>query len=251
MTSLYFAPLEIRNKFYNQEQKNSSSNIKRDYLINQYVIDEHNATQDMYASYQNSKAVLNKLEEAQKKESGTTQAVKQLKKEGRIAEALALEGPKPYPQLGYDPNSYARELVAKNKVPSISESSISLPKSETSEKSKASITGSLASKVAEMAKVDKTTDIYKEWKNIDKSTAGAGSGQRKKDAMIQFASDNGLEVPKKSDSLDEIRYKILMQFPKKSEGEGLRGLYKKTKKNKKTNNIVFYVHKKNAKNTRK
>jgi len=257
MTSLYFAPLEKRFQSYFLDSKYEQSNINRDYELNQFNIAELNAQQNLYNEFQKSKMVLNKLEEEQKKETGTKQAVNQLKKEGRYAEALALEGAKPYPQLPYDPAvERARQMVLRTSQPE----SLKTPESTTtsrngkslssvkSESSKSSAQ-SLASQVAEIAKIDKTTDIYKKWKEVEKAKRGENANKlRTKDAMIKFAEDNSLAyIPKTSDTLDEVRTSILSQLPKKMEAEGLF----KRNKNKKMNNIVFYVHSKNGKNTRK
>jgi hypothetical protein len=253
--SLYFTPFEVRQKVYFKDINKNKQNYQRDFDLNQYLKDIEKAKQDTYAEYKNAELALNALEEKNKIVTGKQEAIKQLKKEGRIAEALALEGPKPYPQLPYDPTiqraknvlTRRQESEYSNEIPllenlSSKESSSKKSSSKESEGTKSAM--SLASEAAKIADVDKNSELYKLWKLVEKSESGPGSGSRKKTAMIKFALDNSLqEIPKISESLLDIRNKIIMQLPKKNNsGEGL---IKKTK-NKKYSNIAFYVHKKNA-----
>lgn len=82
--NLYYAPLEKRNKVYFLDSKYQQSNYVRDYNLNQFIIDEINSQQNLYSDFQKSKEVLNTLEESQKKETGTEQTKKALKKELKL-----------------------------------------------------------------------------------------------------------------------------------------------------------------------
>lgn len=244
--SLYFAPFEVRQKIYFKDINKNKQNYQRDFDLNQYLKDVEKAKQDTYAEYKNAELALNALEEKNKIVTGKQEAIKQLKKEGRIAEALALEGPKPYPQLPYDPTIQRAKNVLARRQESGNKDEIPLLESKKEPEGTKSAM-SLASEAAKIADVDKNSELYKLWKLVEKSETGPGAGSRKKTAMLKFALDNGLkEIPKISESLLDIRNKIIMQLPKKNNSnDSGNGLIKKTK-NKKYSNIAFYVHKKNA-----
>lgn len=224
--NLFSAPLEYRIAKYKEDSKILESDIERDYLLNQQTLLDERFFITQYETFEKVKEIQKEYKKSHLRLTGE----EQLYLEYPELKPKPIEGPKPFllgapsstsstPSRYLSPSAIAA-LEGESKDAQSASTSPSLTPTRKTPITR--LTGELdqASLAANLALIDKSSDIYKEFRELPRN-------KKNKYPIVAdmraFAEDKGFSISPNISTSNAVAEEILNQMPKKKPaGSGLR-----------------------------
>jgi hypothetical protein len=239
MKSLYYAPLNLRERAYYNDTKIKSDNERYDYILNQQLLFDERMQRNSYTIFENQKKLTEKLktesknlnaEEFQKKLYLENPEIYYLPPSEKV-QTLAIEQPKIFAL----PPSITNKIESQSKITPTPQGSPKTKKSSRKPTGELTPLGQLAEDAKIRVKL-RGDPVYEGIRELERSKRGEKSGLPIKRLLMDYASNpnHNLDYDKKGtvneiiDSMIKSRYNQLVD-ENKLQAEGFKKYMKKNK----------------------